>query len=316
MTESLGTILTAMVTPFDADLAVDHGSLAALAEYLLANGSDGLVVAGTTGESPTLTDDEKLAMFRTVVAAVGDRVPVVAGTGSNDTASQRRAHARGRGVRRRRRPRRGPPYYNKPPERGVLAHFRAVAAATSLPVIVYNIPGRCVVNLSPEALADAGRDREHRRRQAGQPGPRRDRPAHGAQRPRRLRRQRRHAARRACARAALGGICVASHVVGPRHGRDRPALPRGRPRRGRGAEDAALHDLYKALFVTANPIPVKAALNLLGHEVGGLRLPLVPATPEEEAVVAAELRRLGLHRRLSLRGRRAPPSHREGIHHE
>ncbi len=153
MSQSLGTILTAMVTPFDGDLAVDHARLAELAAYLLDNGSDGLVVAGTTGESPTLTDDEKLAMFRTVVEAVGDRAPVVAGTGSNDTAHSveltRKAEACGVDAVLV-----VTPYYNKPPERGLIAHFRAVAAATSLPLIVYNIPGRCVVNLSPEALAE------------------------------------------------------------------------------------------------------------------------------------------------------------------
>src|SRR5665647_3182302 len=156
MIDSLGTILTAMVTPFDADLTLDHGKLADLAEYLIGSGSDGLVVAGTTGESPTLTDDEKAAMFRTVVEAVGDRVPVVAGTGSNDTAHS---------VKLTRAAERCgvdavlvvTPYYNKPPERGLLAHFRAVAAATSLPLVVYNIPGRSVVNLSPETLAALGK---------------------------------------------------------------------------------------------------------------------------------------------------------------
>ena len=139
MSHSLGTILTAMVTPFDAAQAVDHDRLERLAEHLLANGSDGLVVAGTTGESPTLSDGEKLEMFRTVVSAAAGRAPVVAGTGSNDTRHSveltRAAEACGVDavlvvV----------PYYNKPPERGLLEHFRAVAAATSLPVIVYNIP--------------------------------------------------------------------------------------------------------------------------------------------------------------------------------
>ena len=155
VSRSLGTILTAMVTPFDADLAVDHDKLAALAEHLIAHGSDGLVVAGTTGESPTLDDAEKLAMFRTVVEAVDGRVPVVAGTGTNDTRHSveltRAAEACGVDAVLA-----VAPYYNKPPERGLIAHFRAVAAATSLPLIVYNIPGRCVVNLSPEALAELG----------------------------------------------------------------------------------------------------------------------------------------------------------------
>ncbi len=291
MIENLGTILTALVTPFDADEAVDHDKLAALADHLLANGSDGLVVAGTTGESPTLTDAEKIAMFRTVVDAVGGRGTVVAGTGSNDTrhSVELTRAAEGCGVD-------GvlvvTPYYNKPPERGLLAHFRAVAAATRLPLVIYNIPGRTGVNLSPEALAalaetenivavkQANPDLAETDRlmelsglgvYAGNDDMLYD----------------------VLARGGLGGICVASHVVGPRMA-EIARLCREGDLEAAAAEDAQLHALYEALFVTTNPIPVKAALNLLGHEVGGLRLPLVPATPEEESVVAAELGRLGL----------------------
>jgi 4-hydroxy-tetrahydrodipicolinate synthase len=280
-----------MVTPFATDESVDHTRLAELAEFLLENGSDGLVVAGTTGESPTLSDDEKLEMFRTVVAAVGDRAPVIAGTGSNDTRHSveltRAAEACGvDGVLA------VVPYYNKPPERGVIAHFRAVAAATSLPVIVYNIPGRCVINVSPETLAELGAvDNIVAVKQANADLAETDRLmaisdlAVYAGNDDML-----------CdvlARGGAGGICVASHVVGPRMA-EIARLCREDDLEAARAEDAALHALYKALFVTANPIPVKAALNLLGHEVGGLRLPLVLATPEEEAVVATELRRLGL----------------------
>jgi 4-hydroxy-tetrahydrodipicolinate synthase len=289
--QSLGTILTAMVTPFDGDLAVDHGRLAKLASHLLDNGSDGLVVAGTTGESPTLSDAEKLAMFRTVVDAVGDRAPVVAGTGSNDTAHSVRLTREAEGC--------GvdavlvvTPYYNKPPERGMIAHFRAVAAATSLPVIVYNIPGRCVVNLSAEALAElatienvvavkqADPDVEHTRR-----------------------------LRELCdldvyagnddmllevlELGGAGGICVASHLVGPQLADMARLVRAGEHEKARILDDS-LRELYRVLFITASPIPVKTAMNLLGHEVGGLRLPLVSATDEETAVVAAELRRLGL----------------------
>lgn len=291
MSDSLGTILTAMVTPFDASGAVDHDRLAALAEFLLAEGSNGLVVAGTTGESPTLSDDEKLEMFRTVVATVGGRASVVAGTGSNDTRHSieltRAAEACGvDGVLA------VVPYYNKPPERGVIAHFRAVAAATSLPVIVYNIPGRCVINVAPEALAELGTvDNIVAVKQANPDLTETERLFE-------LSDLAVYAGNDdmlfdVVARGGAGGICVASHVVGPRMARVARLCRAGDVEAAR-AEDAALHRLYAALFVTANPIPVKAALNLLGHEVGGLRLPLVPATPEEEAVVAAELRRLGL----------------------
>jgi 4-hydroxy-tetrahydrodipicolinate synthase len=291
MTKSLGTILTAMVTPFDGEGAVDHDRLAALADHLLANGSDGLVVAGTTGESPTLSDAEKLAMFRTVVAAVGERGTVVAGTGSNDTRHSveltRAAEACGVDAVLA-----VVPYYNKPPERGLLAHFRAIAAATTLPVVIYNIPGRCVVNLSPEALAalaetenivavkQANPDLSETGRLMGLC----DLGVYAGNDDMLL---------DVVTRGGLGGICVASHLVGPRMA-EIVRLCRQGEAEAAAAADARLHGLYEALFVTANPIPVKAALNLLGHEVGGLRLPLVPATPEETDVVAAELRRLGL----------------------
>jgi 4-hydroxy-tetrahydrodipicolinate synthase len=291
MKGNLGTIITAMVTPFDATLAVDHDRLAGLASELLAAGSDGLVVAGTTGESPTLSDDEKVAMFHTVVDAVGGRGTVIAGTGSNDTrhsvALTRRAEAAGVDavlvvV----------PYYNKPPERGLLAHFRAVAAATSLPVVVYNIPGRCVVNLSPEALAELARTENIVAVKQANPD---------LEQSRKL--------RELCdlglyagnddmlldvlRLGGWGGICVASHVAGPQM-----AAVAERFKAGAAAEaeelDGRLRALYAALFVTANPIPVKAALELLGRDVGGCRLPLVAADEHERKVVAGALRDLRL----------------------
>ena len=289
MKASLGTILTAMVTPFAADGAVDHERLSTLAEHLLANGSDGLVVAGTTGESPTLTDAEKLAMFRTVVETVAGRAAVVAGTGSNDTAHSvaltRAASACGvDGVLA------VVPYYNKPPDRGVRAHFQAVAAATdrssstTSPTLRDHRPSR-----DPGA---ARRDRPCGR-QAGEPGP------DETERLMELSDLAVYTGNddmlcecsRAAERAASASPVTSSAPAWPRC----PALPGGTPRAAR-AEDAMLHGLYAALFVAANPIPVKAALNLLGHEVGGLRLPLVAAAPDEEAVVARELRRLGLLR--------------------
>ena len=291
MRDSLGTILTAMVTPFDEQLAVDYERLAALATYLLDHGSDGLVVAGTTGESPTLTDAEKTAMFRAVVAAVGHRAPVVAGTGSNDTAHSveltRQAEECGVDAVLV-----VTPYYNKPPDRGIVAHFRAVAAATSLPVIVYNIPGRCVVNVSPELLAELASVENIVAVKQANPD---------LDETRRL--------RELCDLAVYagnddmlldvltmggaGGICVASHIVGPQLA-DMARLVRAGDTAAATALDESLRQLYKTLFITSSPIPVKAALNLLGQEVGGLRLPLLPATPEETAAVAAELRRLEL----------------------
>jgi 4-hydroxy-tetrahydrodipicolinate synthase len=291
MSGDLGTIITAMVTPFDGDLAVDHERLAGLADELLAGGSDGLVVAGTTGESPTLDDAEKLAMFRTVVQAVGGRGTVIAGTGSNDTRHSveltRRAEATGVDALLV-----VVPYYNKPPERGLLAHFRAVAAASSLPVIVYNIPGRCVVNLSPEALAQlSGTDNIVAVKQA-------DPDLSQTERLRELCDLGVYAGNDDMLLDVLklggwGGICVASHVAGPQMAAVAARYAAG-DTAGAEALDKRLRVLYKALFVTANPIPVKAALELLGRGVGACRLPLVAADRNERDVVAAALRELGL----------------------
>jgi 4-hydroxy-tetrahydrodipicolinate synthase len=289
--ESFGDILTAMVTPFTLDLQVDYLAFARLADHLLLNGSDGLVVAGTTGESPTLTDDEKVTLFRHAVEVAGGRGPVIAGTGSNDTAHSvaltRRAEDAGVDAMLV-----VAPYYNKPPERGLRAHFAAIAAATNLPVIIYNIPSRCVVNLAPELLADlaaidnivavkqANPDLDQSRRllelcdlglYAGNDDMTRD-------------------------VAALGGwgcISVASHLVGARLKELVVAARAGAVERA-AAIDRELAPLIAALFVTSNPIPLKAALNMLGHEVGGLRLPLVEASDDERRAVEVELARLGL----------------------
>ena len=291
MRPDLGTILTAMVTPFDEDLAVDHAGAERLAAWLLDNGSDGLVVGGTTGESPTLTDAEKLELFRVVIAAVGDRAPVVVGTGTYDTrhsieltrAAERCGADAALVVT---------PYYNKPPERGLIEHFRAVAAATDLPVIIYNIPGRSGVNLSAAALAtlaevesivavkQANPDLDELDRVAAIEGLE----VYAGNDDLLL---------DVLRRGGRGGICVASHVVGPRMA-ELARRARAGDEAGAEAADAELRALYKALFVTTNPIPVKAALNLLGHDVGGLRLPLVEADERERGAVATALRDLGL----------------------
>jgi 4-hydroxy-tetrahydrodipicolinate synthase len=291
MTDSLGTILTAMVTPFTADLSLDEDALAGMAEHLLANGSDGLVVAGTTGESPTLSDVEKERMFRAVVEVARGRGTVVAGTGSNDTAHSveltRRAEKAGADAVLL-----VTPYYNKPPVRGLVLHFRTIAAATSLPVIVYNIPSRCVVDLPTELLAElstvenivavkqANPDLEATRRlrelcdmgvYAGNDDMLCDVVAMGG----------------------LGGICVSSHLVGPKMAEVAALAASGKVAEAR-ALDATLLPLYRALFATTSPILVKAALGMVGRPVGGLRPPLVEATEAERAVLATELTRQGL----------------------
>ncbi len=291
MDTSFGTVIAPMVTPFDRDLVVDHERLAELAVWLVDHGCDGLVVAGTTGESPTLTDDEKLAMFRTVVAAVGDRAPVIAGTGTYDTrhtiALTQAATECGVDAALV-----VTPYYNKPPERGLVEHFRTVAAASELPIIIYNIPGRSGVNLSAEALAVLGEVENIVA--VKQANPDRDDLA----RLRELSDIGVYAGNddmffEVLRAGGLGGICVCSHLVGPRLAEMVAAVRAGRLEEAE-AIDAALRPLYKALFSTTNPIPIKAALNLLGIDVGGLRLPLVTATDEEQAVVRAELERLEL----------------------
>jgi 4-hydroxy-tetrahydrodipicolinate synthase len=182
------------------------------------------------------------------------------------------------------------PYYNKPPERGLLAHFRAVAASTSLPVIVYNIPGRCVVNLSPEALAALAETENIVAVKQANPD------LAESARLRELSDLGLYAGNDDMLLDVLrlggwGGICVASHVAGPQMA-DLAARFKAGDDAGAEAVDARLRELYKALFVTANPIPVKAALELLGRAVGGCRLPLVEADGHERDVVAAALRGL------------------------
>ena len=162
----LGEVLTAIVTPFDATGAVDYERFRELAAHLVENGSDGLVVAGTTGESPTLTDDERLELIAVAVDAVGDRATVVAGTGTYSTAHSvhltERAHELGVDAFLV-----VTPYYNKPPPRGIVEHFKAIAAASDKPIVVYNIPARVVLNLETETIARAVGDPDGARGQAG-----------------------------------------------------------------------------------------------------------------------------------------------------
>ncbi|NLZ44957.1 MAG: 4-hydroxy-tetrahydrodipicolinate synthase, partial [Clostridia bacterium] len=146
-----GRVLTAMVTPFNEEGGVDYEAAGKLARRLVENGSDGVVVAGTTGESPTLSDEEKLKLFATVVEAIGGRAVVIAGTGSNNTQKSveltREAEKTGvDGIMA------VAPYYNKPPQEGLYRHYRAIAGATSLPVMVYNVPGRTAVNIAPATM--------------------------------------------------------------------------------------------------------------------------------------------------------------------
>jgi 4-hydroxy-tetrahydrodipicolinate synthase len=279
---TFGGVLTAMVTPFDEDGSLAEESTVRLMHHLLENGSDGLVLAGTTGESPTLTDDEKVRLWEIGVAESGD-APVIAGTGTNDTRHTIELTERADEI--------GvdgmlvvTPYYNKPNRRGILAHFRAVAASTDRPIIVYNIPSRCVIDLPNDLLAELAEiDNVVAVKQARyedmQVIPGMDLLAGNDD-----------VLPQVMELGGTGGILVASHIVGREMRRiiDEPD--------NRQEIHESLKDLYQALTVTGNPIPVKAALNMLGHDVGGLRLPMVEASEEEKATVRAALER---HRLLA-----------------
>ncbi len=291
MPRVLGEILTAIVTPFRADGSIDVDRFQALARHLVEHGSDGIVVSGTTGESPTLDDGEKVTLFRAAVEAVGESATVLAGTGTYDTRHSvhltEQAHEAGVD---------GflvvTPYYNKPPQRGIVEHFRAIAAASDRPIVVYNIPGRVVVNIEPETIVElaeipsvvavkqANDDLEQARRIVEDTGLQLYAGDDNLVFPfLRL--------------GGTGGICVRSHIAGERF-KELVRLYRA------GDEDGAreIHDELTPLFeldrVAVNPIPIKTALAMLGHDVGGFRLPLVDATDAEREAVRAALERAGL----------------------
>jgi len=277
----LGAILTAAVTPFHADGRVDDEAAVRLWKYLFDHGSDGLVIAGTTGEATTLTDDEHVALVALAVREMGDRGSIVAGAGSNDTrhACELAEQVTQAGVDAVLVV---TPYYNKPNRRGILAHYREVARATDKPIVLYNIPSRTAVNMPPDLLAELAQiDGIEAVKQANDDDLQ---PIDGLQV---------YAGNDATLRRTLdfggsGGVLVSSHVVGNemRQMVDEPE--------NRAEIDASLRDVYAAMFITASPAPVKAALNLLGVDVGGLRLPLVPCDDAELETVRTALEAHGL----------------------
>jgi 4-hydroxy-tetrahydrodipicolinate synthase len=280
----IGGILTAMVTPFDHDGALDEDAGVRLMHHLLEHGSDGLVLAGTTGEGATMTDEEKARLWELGVAECGDAT-IIAGTGTYDTHHSveltRRAAATGVD---------GmlvvTPYYNRPNRRGIKAHFEAVAAATEKPIVAYNIPSRTGTDMPNDLLAELGQiDNVVAVKQA-----RYDdlAPIEGMD----LLAGNDDILAKVMDLGGAGGILVASHLVG----REMRRII-DEPERRHEIEDG-LRDLYKALTVTTNPIPVKTALNLAGHDVGGLRLPLVEASEEEKAVIREALERHDLLARV------------------
>jgi 4-hydroxy-tetrahydrodipicolinate synthase len=277
MTE-LGTILTAIVTPFDADGAVNDESFVALMAHLAENGSDGFVVAGTTGEASTLTGDEQLGLIELAVAERPAGKSIIAGTGTNDTSQAvfltERSTALGVDATLS-----VTPYYNKPSRLGLKRHYEAVAAATDKPVLLYNIPGRTATNMPPDLLEELAQiDGIEGVKQANADELR---PIDGLA----LYAGDDATFARTLDMGGAGGILVASHIVGNEMRRmvDEPE--------NRAEIDASLKDVYEVLFLTASPTCTKAALNLLGHDVGGLRLPLVEATTGETDAVRMMLQR-------------------------
>ena len=291
---NFGRMLTAMVTPFDENLEVNYDMAAKLAEYLLEQGNDGIVVNGTTGESPTLNDDEKVQMFRTVKQTVGERAVVIAGTGSNNThhsieLTQKAAECGVDGIML------VVPYYSKPSQEGLYQHFKTVAAATDLPIILYNIPGRCGTNLAPETVVRLAND---------VPNIVAIKEASGnLDQIARLKTM--------CPAdfaiysgddsltlpiLSIGGagiISVVAHVAGKDLRKMVDAYFAGNVAEAQEI-NMKLYDIFKTMFITSNPVPVKYALNRIGINVGGVRLHLFEANDAEKAKIDASLSNLGL----------------------
>lgn len=294
--KTFGAVITAMVTPFKKDLSVDYEKAEKLADVLVRNGSDGLVVCGTTGESPTLTHAEEFELFRVVKNAVGKKAKIIAGTGSNstDTTIHSTREAEKIGVD-------GAlvvvPYYNKPPQDAMVSHFTQVARSTCLPIIIYNIPGRTGTTMQPETVAklaevknirgvkDSVGNMEHtsdvRRRvpqdfmiYSGDDG----------------------VTLPLLSVGACGVISVASHLVGKEMNKMCANFFAGK---NKEALKIHLHllPLFKALFVTTNPVLIKAAVNLCFMDCGGLRLPLLSASEKQIAELKAVLKFYNLLRR-------------------
>jgi 4-hydroxy-tetrahydrodipicolinate synthase len=287
----LGRVITAMVTPFDEELGVDYKALENLIEHLLATGTDTLLVAGTTGESPTLSDEEKLELFRATKAIAGTRAKIMAGTGSNSTLHSVELSKKAEKI--------GvdslllvSPYYNKPTQEGLYQHFKSVAEAVDIPVVPYNVPGRTAVTIEPETLArlsriknvvavkDAGGniDKTSKTRAlapeltvySGDDGFTLPMLALGAK----------------------GVISVASHIVGNEIQEMITSFEKGDTKKAEQIH-LRLFDIFRALFIITNPIPVKAALNLIGVSVGGLRPPLGMADDSTMATLEKALKELG-----------------------
>jgi 4-hydroxy-tetrahydrodipicolinate synthase len=285
---TISGVITAMATPFDAGGAVDLAAARRLSRHLVENGSHGLVVAGTTGESPTLSDREKLDLLEAVLEEVGDLATVICGTGSNDTRHSvhltREACDAGADAVLV-----VTPYYNKPNRAGLRAHFATVAeAAGERPVVLYNIPSRCVINLPPEFMAELAAEVDNivavKQANDDELGPIEGLDVLAGNDGIFLQ----------CLEiGGTGGILVSAHLVGPEMREIYDAATSGDLDRAREINER-LVPIYEATVVTSNPIPVKTGLELLGVIDARMRLPLVPASEDERAAVRMALERHGL----------------------
>jgi len=275
-------VITAMVTPFDESGAVDNDAARRLARYLVEHGSHGVVVAGTTGENPTLTDEEQVDLLRAVKDEIGGEATVLAGTGSNDTRhsvelTEASTAAGADGVLV------VTPYYNKPSPAGLRAHFATVAAATDLPVVLYNIPSRCVINMPPSLMSQIAAENENvvavKQANNDELGP-----IDGLD----VLAGNDEIFLRTLEIGGTGGILVASHVVGDEMREVYEAHGAGDADRAREAQER-LAPVYEAMTVTSNPTPVKTALELMGIVSARVRLPMVEADEEQRAAVRAAL---------------------------
>jgi 4-hydroxy-tetrahydrodipicolinate synthase len=286
----LGELLTATVTPFDPDGNVDAEKYAELCTYLVDHGSDGVVVNGTSGEASTLSDEERVDLIHAALDAVGDRATVIAGTGTNDTAHSihltEQAHEAGaHGVLV------VTPYYNKPPPRGIVEHFKAVAAATDRPVLAYNIPARVVINIEPETMTELAEIPNVKG--VKQSNADLDQARHIVELGLDLYAGDDNIVLPFVELGGKGGVCVHTHIVGPQV-KEMIRLVREGDLEGARRIDEELAPAIELIGVATGPIQIKAALNLLGHDVGGLRLPLVEASEEEKAHIRSCLERLKL----------------------
>ena len=291
--KSFGRILTAMVTPFNDDFSVNYKAAAELAKYLVAHGNDGLVVGGSTGEAATLTGEEALKLFSTVLDAVGDKATVIAGTGNNDTFDSIRLTkaAEKLGVH-------GSmlvgPYYNKPPQEGFYQHFKMIAESTALPIIVYNVPGRTASNILPTTVArlseipnivavkEASGNLEQVSEivRTARPGFQVYSGDDGLTLP-------------VLSVGGCGVISVAGHVVAERMQQMIAAYFAGDVKAAQ-AIHIELLPFFKVIFVTTNPIPIKMAVNMLGLNAGPLRPPLVAPTDAETEQIRAVMQKMNI----------------------